>query len=202
MSPEPLNTDNTAVLLVDHQIGLFTGVRDLGTDELAHNVAALAAAADRLGLPIIATTTAAETMWGPLVPELVAALPAGHEVIDRSSVNAWNDGRVREAVVATGRRNLVIAGVSLEVCAALPALSAVANGLNAHVAVDASGTFSATKRETGLLRLAQAGVVVADYAALMVEILADNSALEAADVYAALDMPFAKLVGGFAAAMR
>lgn len=202
MTPETLTADNTAVLLVDHQIGLFTGVRDLGTDELAHNVAALAASATRLGLPVIATTTAAESMWGPLVPELLAALPSGHPVIDRSTVNAWDDERVRRAVEATGRRNLIIAGVSLEVCAALPALAAVRDGLNAHVAVDASGTFSRTKRETGLLRLTQAGVVVADYSALMVEILADNAAPHAGEVYGALDMPFAKLVGGLSAAIR
>ncbi|MFP3989406.1 isochorismatase family protein [Streptomyces sp. E11-3] len=197
---DTLTADNTALLLVDHQIGLFTGVRDMNVGELKHNVAGLTRAAARLDLPIVATTTAADSMWGPLVPELRSALPHGLEVIDRSTVNAWHDDRVRRAVEATGRDKLLIAGVSLEVCAALPAIAATAAGYTAYVAVDASGTFSATKRETGLLRLQQAGVIVSDYASLVVEILADNAHPKAADVYADLDMPFATLVGQLVAA--
>lgn len=197
---DPLTADNTAVLLVDHQIGLFTGVRDLTVAELKHNVASMAKAALRLNLPTVVTTTAADSMWGPLVPELRAVLPDEHEVIDRGTVNAWTDERVRGAIEATGRKKLLIAGVSLEVCAALPAIAATAAGYDTYVAVDASGTFSATKRETGLMRLQQAGVVVADYASLIVEILADNADPIAGDLYGDLDMPFATLVGQLATA--
>lgn len=192
---DTLTADNAVLLLVDHQVGLFTGVRDMTVSELKHNVAALARAMARLNVPIVVTTTMADGMWGPLVPELVAALPDGIKVIDRTTVNAWDDDRVREAVEATGRDKILIAGVSLEVCAAFPALAATAAGHTAYVAVDASGTFSPTKRETGLLRLQQAGVIVTDYATLAVEILADNSHPAAWDVYADLDMPFATLVG-------
>ncbi|NRQ33114.1 isochorismatase family protein [Nonomuraea sp. NN258] len=196
---EPLTRDNAAVLLVDHQIGLFTGVRDITVQDLKHNVTALARASTLLGLPVIATTTAADGMWGPLIPELAAALPAGGQVIDRSVVNAWNDERVRAAIEATGRKKIIIAGVSIEVCVALPALAITGAGLDAYAAVDASGTFWGTKRETGLLRMQQGGVIVSDYAALMVEALADNADPIANDVYAALDMPFATLVGQLAA---
>lgn len=87
-------------------------------------------------------------------------------------------------------------------CAAPPAISATAAGYDAYVAVDASGTFSQAKREAGLLRMQQAGVIVSDYATLMVEALADNAAPEAGDVHAALDMPFAVLVGRMSAAHR
>src|SRR5688500_8329531 len=104
---EFLTADNAAVLLVDHQIGLFTGVRDITVAELKHNVTALAKAATRLGLPLVVTTTAADGMWGPLIPELVDVLPADLTVIDRSTVNAWHDARVRAAVDATGRRKLI-----------------------------------------------------------------------------------------------
>lgn len=197
---DPLTADNTAVLLVDHQIGLFTGVRDLTVAELKHNVASMAKAALRLNLPTVVTTTAADSMWGPLVPELRAVLPDEHEVIDRGTVNAWTDERVRGAIEATGRKKLLIAGVSLEVCAALPAIAATAAGYDTYVAVDASGTFSATKRETGLMRLQQAGVVVADYASLIVEILADYADPIAGELYGDLDMPFATLVGQLATA--
>lgn len=195
----PLRTDNAAVLLVDHQIALYTGVRDIPLAELKHNVVALAKAARVLGLPVVATTTSAQTMWGPTIPELVDALH-GLEIIDRTTVNAWTEPRVVQAVEATGRRKLIIAGISLEVCAALPAISALAHGYESYVAVDACGTFSQAKREAGLLRMLQAGVVVSDYATLMVEALADNALANAAALYEAIDMPFAKLVGQFAAA--
>jgi hypothetical protein len=79
-------------------------------------------------------------------------------------------------------------------------MTAVSKGYDAYVAVDACGTFSQTKREAGLLRMQQAGVVVSDYATLMVEILKDNARPEAAAVYAAMDMPWAKLVGQVAQA--
>jgi hypothetical protein len=90
--------------------------------------------------------------------------------------------------------------ISLEVCAAFPAITAVSKGLDAYAAVDASGTFSETKRQAGLLRMLQAGVIVSDYATLMVEILKDNARPEAAVVYDAMDMPWAKLVGQIAQA--
>ena len=119
----------------------------------------------------------------------------GIDIIDRSSVNAFDDARVAKAIEGTGRKKLIFAGISLEVCAALPAITAVGRGLDAYVAVDASGTFSETKRQVGLLRMLQAGVIVSGYAALMVEILRDNARPEAGEVYGAMDMPWAKLVG-------
>jgi isochorismate hydrolase len=140
-------------------------------------------------------------MWGPTFPELIEVLP-GVDIIDRPWVNAYDCKLVVKAIEATGRNKLIFAGISLEVCAAFPAMSAVARGLDAYVAVDASGTFSETKREAGLLRMMQAGVIVSDYATLMVEILKDNTRPEASAVYGALDMPWATLVGQVAGAMR
>ncbi len=175
---EPLTSDNAALVLVDHQVGLMTGVRDYSTGELKHNVVALATAAKALQLPIIVTTTARDSLWGPTFPELGVA----------------------GAIAATGRQKLIFAGISLEVCAAFPAITAIGKGLGAYVAVDASGTFSETKRQVGLLRMLQAGVIVSDYATLMVEILKDNARPEAGEVYGAMDMPWAKLVGQIAQA--
>lgn len=191
---EPLTSENAALILVDHQVGLLTGVRDYPVGELKHNVVALAKAAKALGLPIVVTTTARDSMWGPTFPELVEALP-GIEIIDRSSVNAFDDKRVAQAIEAVGRKKLIFAGVSLEVCAAFPAMTAISKGYDAYVVVDASGTFSETKHQVGLLRMLQAGVVLSDYATLMVEILKDNGRPEAGAVYGAMDMDWAKLVG-------
>jgi len=195
----PLTSANAALVLVDHQVGLMTGVRDYSTGELKHNVVALAKAAKVLKVPTVVTTTARDSMWGPTFPELVEAL-GGIQIIDRSSVNAWDDPKVAAAIEATARKKLIFAGISLEVCAAFPAITAVGKGYDAYVAVDASGTFSETKRQAGLLRMQQAGVVVSDYSTLMVEILKDNASPEAAAVYGALDMPWAMLVGQIAKA--
>jgi len=147
---EPLTAQNAALVLIDHQVGLMTGVRDISTGELKHNVVGLAKAATLLNLPIIVTTTARDSMWGPTFPELVDALP-GIDILDRATVNAFDDARVSRAIEATGRKRLIFAGVSLEICAAFPAMTAVSKGLDAYVAVDACGTFSQTKREVGLL---------------------------------------------------
>src|ERR1700755_231378 len=194
---EPLTSENAALVLVDHRVARMTAVRDYPTGELKHNVVALAKAAKALKLPIVVTTTARDSMWGPTFPELVEALP-GIEIIDRSSVNAFDDARVARAIEATGRKKLIFAGISLEICAAFPAMTAVGKGLDAYVAVDASGTFSRTKHEVGLLRMQQSGVILSDYATMMVEILKDNGRPEAGAVYEALDMGWAKLVGQIA----
>jgi len=198
---EHLTRDNAAVVLVDHQVSLYSGVRDIPVGELKHNVVALARAAQVLRLPLVITTTAAHSMWGPVIPELAKVLPPDLEIIDRSTVNAWDDPRVRAAIRATGRKKLIIAGISTEVCLAFPAISATADGYDAYAAIDASGTFWQAKREAGLLRMQQAGVIPIDYSSAMIEILADNADPLAADVYAALDMPFAVLVGQISSAL-
>jgi nicotinamidase-related amidase len=192
--------DNTAVLLIDHQVGLFTGVRDIDVNELKHNVVALARAALLLELPIVAVTTARDSMWGPTIPELREAL-GDIEILDRSTVNAWDEPRFVELVEATGRDHLIIAGLSFEVCASLPAIAARDRGYHPVVAIDACGTFSRHKREAGLARLVTLGIEVSDYATTMVEIMADNADPKAGAIYAALDMPFATLMGQVAAAL-
>ena len=193
---EPLTSENAALVLVDHQVKLMSGVRDYSIAELKHNVIGLAKAAGTQASDRRDHDGARQHV-GTDVPELVEAL-SGVKIIDRSSVNAYDDPRVAGAIEATGRKKLIFAGLSLEVCAALPAMTAVSKGLDAYVAVDACGTFSKTKREVGLLRMMQAGVILSDYATLMIEILKDNGRPEAGAVYEAIDMDWAKLVGQIA----
>ena len=188
-----LSRENTVLLLTDHQVGLYTGVRDITVGDLKHNVVALAKAARILGVPVILTATMTDGMWGPVIPELLAAVPDVQPIV-RSKINAWEDPRVAAAVAKTGRKQLVVAGVSFEICATYPALSAKAAGYDARVVLDASGTFTEAKRTAGLARLAGAGIPVMDYASVAVEMLGDNSDPKANEVYGALDMPFATLV--------
>jgi len=199
---EQLTADNAAVLLVDHQVGLFSGVVDFDVLTLKHNVVALARAAKVLGVPTIVTATAPEGVWGPTIPELLTARP-DLDVLERTTINPWDEPRFAQAVTSLRRHKLIVAGISTEVCLGLTAIRAVGLGYDAYAAVDASGTFSWTKHETGLLRMAQAGVIVTDYATTMVEILKDNASSLANELYAALDMPFSTVVGQiFAASTR
>ncbi|SAK71226.1 isochorismatase hydrolase [Caballeronia hypogeia] len=188
-----LKREDTVLLLVDHQVGLFTGVTDISTSELKHNLVALAKAARVLGIPVIVTATMPDGMWGPTIPELRAALP-DVPVIVRGTIDAWQDPAVQSAIKKTGRHQLLVAGVSTEICASLPALSAKADGYDSRVVIDASGTFSEAKKTAGLARLQMAGIPIVDYATAAVEMLGSNDDPKAHDVYGALDIPFAGLV--------
>ena len=107
-------------------------------------------------------------------------------------------GYVADSVATTSVRGSTTS--RLRPCCPRPAITALGKGYDTYVAVDASGTFSETKRQAGLLRMQQAGVILSDYATLMVEILKDNASPLAGPVYDALDMPWATLVGQIAKA--
>ena len=193
-SAKRLTRDNAVLLLVDHQIGLYTGIRDTDVLHLKHNVVGLTRAMLALKVPVIVTTTS-EKMWGPLIPELAEVL-RGVKIIERTTVNAWDEKRVADAVKATGRKKLIVTGISTDVCLAFPAIAAIADGFESYAVIDASGGFTRTQVDMGILRMQQAGVVPVSYSNIAVEILADNAAPEAEAVYAALSMPFSGLVFG------
>lgn len=189
-----LTRDNALLLLVDHQIGLYTGVRDIDILQLKHNVVGLTKAILALKVPVIVTTTT-EKMWGPLIPELADVL-RGVKTIERTTVNAWDEKRVSDAVKATGRKKLIVTGISTDVCLAFPSIAALADGFDSYAVIDASGGFTQRQVDMGVLRMQQAGVIPVSYSNVAVELLADNAAPEAEAVYAALGMPFSGLVFG------
>ena len=191
---ERLTRNNAVLLLVDHQVGLYTGVRDIDVLQLKHNVVGLTRAMLALKVPVVVTTTT-EKWWGPLIPELAEAL-RGVPVIERTTVNAWDERRVADAVKATERKKLIVTGISTDVCCAFPAIAALADGFQSYAVIDACGGFSQTQVDMGVLRMQQAGVVPVGYSNVTVELLADNAAPEAEAVYAALGIPFSELVFG------
>jgi len=193
-SRRSLTRSNAAFLLVDHQVGLYTGVRDIDVHQLKHNIVGLTRAMLALKVPVIVTTTS-ESMWGPMIPELAEVLK-GVKTIERTTVNAWDEKRVADAVKATGRKSLIVSGISTDVCLAFPAIAALADGFDTYAVVDASGGFTQTQVDMGILRMQQAGVVPVGYSNVAVEILSDNAAPEATAVYSALNMPFSGLVFG------
>src|ERR1700741_1292936 len=143
MSRKRLTRDNAVLLLVDHQVGLYTGIRDIDVLHLKHNIVGLTRAMLALKVPVIVTTTS-ENMWGPTIPELAEVLK-GVKGIERTTGNAWDEKRVVEAVKATGRKGLIVTGISTDVCLAFPAIAALDDGYDTYAVVDASGGFTQTQ---------------------------------------------------------
>ncbi|SDG16963.1 Nicotinamidase-related amidase [Limimonas halophila] len=153
-----LNKDDAALLMVDHQAGLLSLVRDFSPDDFKNNVLALADIGKFFDLPTILTTSFEDGPNGPMVPELKEAFPHAPYIARPGQINAWDNEAFRNAVAETGRRQLVIAGVVTEVCVAFPALSALEAGYEVFVVTDASGTFNQTTRDAAWNRMSQAGV--------------------------------------------
>jgi len=152
-----LDKNQAAVLLVDHQTGLLSLVRDFDPDKFKNNVLALADLATYFKLPTILTTSFENGPNGPLVPELKAQFPDAPYIARPGQINAWDNEDFVKAVKAAGRKQLIVAGVVTEVCVAFPALSAIAEGFEVFVVTDASGTFSEVTRQAAWDRMAAAG---------------------------------------------
>lgn len=152
-----LNKDDVTVLLVDHQTGLLSLVRDIDPDKFKNNVLALSDMARYFKLPTILTTSFETGPNGPLVPELKEAHPTAPYIARPGQINAWDNEDFVAAIKATGRKQLLVAGVVTEVCVSFPVLSALAEGYEVFVVTDASGTFNAMTRDAAWSRMAGAG---------------------------------------------
>lgn len=152
-----LNKDDAAVLLVDHQTGLLSLVRDIDPDKFKNNVLALADCARYFNLPTILTTSFELGPNGPLVPELKAMFPDSPYIARPGQINAWDNEEFVAAVKATGKKQLIVAGVVTEVCVSFPVLSALEEGYEVFVIADASGTFNPMTRDAAWSRMIAAG---------------------------------------------
>lgn len=152
-----LDKNDAAVLLVDHQTGLINLVQDYTPNEFRNNILALANIAKYFNLPTILTTSFEEGPNGPLVPEIREILPKAVFIPRPGQINAWDNEDFVKAVKATGKKQLIIAGVVTDVCVAFPALSALEEGFDVFVVVDASGTINKDMRDAALMRIAHAG---------------------------------------------
>ena len=168
-----LDKDNAAVLLVDHQTGLLSLVRDIDPDKFKNNVLALAAAAKYFNLPTILTTSFEQGPNGPLVPELKELFPDAPYIARPGQINAWDNEDFVKAVKATGKKQLIIAGVVTEVCVAFPALSTLEEEFDVFIVTDASGTFNHLTRDAAWNRMSQAGAQLMTWFGLACELHRD-----------------------------
>lgn len=137
---------------------LLSLVRDIDPDKFKNNVLALAALAKYFNLPTILTTSFEQGPNGPLVPELKTFFPDAPYIARPGQINAWDNEDFVNAVKATGKKQLIIAGVVTEVCVAFPALSAISDDFEVFVITDTSGTFNPITRDAAWDRMSQAGV--------------------------------------------
>lgn len=168
-----LNKDDAVMLLVDHQAGLLSLVRDIDPDRFRNNVLATADLARYFKLPTILTTSFEQGPNGPLMPELKALFPDAPYVARPGQINAWDNEDFVKAIKATGRRQLIIAGVVTEVCVAFPALSAIEEGFDVFVVTDASGTFNDIARHSAWDRMSQAGAQLINWFGVACELHRD-----------------------------
>lgn len=168
-----LDKDDVALLMVDHQSGLLSLVRDFSPDDFKNNVLALADIAKFFEIPTILTTSFEDGPNGPIVPELKTMFPDAPYFARPGQINAWDNDEFLAAVKATGKKQLLIAGVVTEVCVSFPVLSALEEGFEVFVVTDASGTFNQTTRDAAWDRMSQAGAQLMTWFAVGCELHRD-----------------------------
>ncbi|MFF0216824.1 hydrolase [Streptomyces vinaceus] len=171
-SPDLLTPDNCAVLFIDHQPQMFFGTGSGDRTAIINSTVGLAKAARVFDVPVVLSTVAAESFSGPILPQLADVFPA-QKIVDRTSMNAWEDEAFVEAVKATGRKKLVIAGLWTEVCVVLPTLSAIAQGYEVYVVTDASGGVSPQAHEHAVQRMIQGGAIPVTWVQVLLELQRD-----------------------------
>ena len=152
-----LTADNCAVLFIDLQPQMAFGTINIDTQTLKNNVVALAKSAKVFGVPAFVTSVETESFSGFVWPELLDVYP-GQDILERSSMNSWDDQKVRDAIGGTGRKKLILSGLWTEVCINLCAFSALADGYEVYVVADACGGTSPVAHEVSMQRMIQAGV--------------------------------------------
>jgi len=168
---------DSALLLIDHQIGTMKLIKNIPLDVVKRNTLALAKTAKILGVPVVLTSSEEQNVQGPLLPELEGILPEAFAARIRRAgiVNAWNDPNFKKAVEATGRRNLIMAGVTTDVCLVYPAISACREGYQVQAVMDASGSPYELSEDMSRRRMEREGVVLTATNTLMAELAQDWS---------------------------
>jgi nicotinamidase-related amidase len=169
------NIDDTAMILIDHQVGTNTWASTTPLELLQRNVIILAKFAKGTGMPTVLTSSQETNVnvQGPLMPELQEILPeAFADRIQRQGVvNAWDDENFANACRHTGKKNLVMAGVTTDVCMVAPAISAVEEGFNVQVVCDACGSTNQIAEEMSWRRMERAGVGLTSTNAIVAELV-------------------------------
>jgi nicotinamidase-related amidase len=153
-----ITAKNAAVVFIDHQPQMIFGVANIERQQLVNNVVMLAKGAKEFGVPVVLTAVETESFSGYIWPPLMDVFP-GQKPVERTSMNSWDAPAFREAVKATNRKNIILAGLWTEVCITWPALSMLKEGYNIYIVEDACGATSQLAHEAAIRRCVQAGAV-------------------------------------------
>lgn len=173
MSYDRITPQNAAILFVDHQTGLANGVETMTPPEFQNNVHALVTIANIYKLPAIVTTSAHDGPNGPIMPIVEHGLDAKVIVHRPGEINAFDNPEFEAAVKKTGRKKLLIAGISTEVCVAFCSLAALKLGYEVYPVIDASGTWDKRVEDVAVLRMVQAGAVPMTWCGVGAELMHD-----------------------------
>ena len=167
------SANDAALILIDHQSGILQLVHDYSPAEFRNNVIGLAKLGKVFKLPTVLTTSLGQGPNGPFIPEVVNMFP-DVPVIDRPGIiSAWDDPKVVAAVEKTGRKNLIMAGVTVDVCLAFAAMQAVEAGYNVYGVVDASGGLDVVARELAIARMKDHGITPINWTTVAAELQRD-----------------------------
>jgi len=164
-----LTSQNSQLIIIDQQPQMAFGVQSIDRQTLKNNVVALAKSAKAFKIPTTITTVETEGFSGHTYPELLAVFPE-NKILERSSMNSWDDQNVRDALAASDRKKVVVSGLWLEVCNMMFSLDAMREGkYDIYMVADASGATSADAHKYAMDRLVQAGVVPMTWQQVLLE---------------------------------
>jgi nicotinamidase-related amidase len=169
--------ENSALVLIDHQVGTLQFVHTMPAEETLRNAVMLARAAKAYNMPIVLTSSQEDHLQRPIVPALQQLLPQEHNnrVKRAGIVNAWADANFSRAVRATGRKKLIMAAVTTDICLIFPSISAVQEGFNVLAVLDASGSSYEVQENLARNRMEHEGVILTTTNTVIAELVQDWS---------------------------
>lgn len=175
MHKNVFTADDAAMLLIDHQAGTMSWTHSHDVEEVKKSALSLATIATAVDMPLVLTSSMEEHIQGPLLPELEEIAPKAfaNRIKRAGIVNAMHDPNFAEAVHATGRRKLIVAGITTEVCVVFPVLQLLDEGYEVQVVTDASSSFTKIGDDAALRRMEQAGAVITSTAQIVSELAVD-----------------------------
>jgi len=173
-----LTPQNSAFIVIDYQPTQVSSIRSMDQQELVFNIVHTAKAAVNYGLPVVHSTVNVTTGKNkPPIQPLMDVLRA-YPTYDRTTINSWEDVEFKKAVVATGRKKLIMAALWTEACLTFPALDAMKEGYEIYAVVDAVGGTSVAAHEAALRRVEQAGAKLISKTQLYCELQRDWNRVE------------------------
>ena len=165
--------ENSVLVLIDYQVGTMQLIRSSSSDVCLRNAVTLASAAKALNMPVVLTSSQEDKIQGPISPALQKVLPDAFKarVKRQGIVNAWGDPNFSAAIAATGRKNIIMGGVTTDICLVFPSISAVQQGYNVLAVMDAGGSSYDIQEDMAQRRMIHGGVVLTTTNTIVAELV-------------------------------